>query len=32
MKALKGEAQECWVLKETPKDSRAKTVERVAKP
>jgi hypothetical protein len=32
-KALKGESQECWELKEASKDLRgAKTVERVAKP
>jgi hypothetical protein len=32
-KALKGESQECWELKEASKGLRvAKTVERVAKP
>jgi hypothetical protein len=31
-KALKGESQECWELRETSQDEGADTIERVAKP
>jgi hypothetical protein len=31
-KALKGKAQECWELKEAPRDLGANILERVAKP